>query len=73
MTDPLPIRLSEGGRVATWNPAMTRAARVVVRVLADGGAREDRRSMNSGRARVREGEVIEAVIPADQDPTPSTR
>lgn len=73
MTEPLPIRLSDEGRVATWNPAMTRASRVVVRVVSDSGAREDRPSMNSGRARVRQGESIEAVVPAHQEPTPSTR
>ena len=73
MSEPLPIRLSDGGRVATWNPAMTRASRVVVRVVSESGSREDRRSMNSGRARVREGESIEAVVPLDQEPTPSTR
>lgn len=65
MTEPLPIRLSDGGRVATWNPAMTRAARVIVRVVSDTGAREDRPSMNSGRARVRQGESIEAVVPSE--------
>lgn len=73
MSEPLPIRLSDGGRVATWNPAMTRASHVVVRVVSGSGSRADRRSMNSGRARVREGEAIEAVLPLDQEPTPSTR
>lgn len=61
---PLPIRLSGGGRVATWNPAMTRASQVLVRVVSADGDTEDRRSVNSGRARVREGETIEAVLPA---------
>ncbi|HEX6746340.1 MAG TPA: hypothetical protein VF092_03420 [Longimicrobium sp.] len=62
MSDPIPARLSDDGRTATWNPAMTRAAHVVLRVrLADGTA-DERRSMNSGRAKVREGERIEAVI-----------
>lgn len=65
MSEPLRIRLSDDGRVATWNPAMTRASQVAVRVAGPGGAREDRRSVNSGRARVREGETIEAVIPLD--------
>lgn len=64
MTEPLPIRLSNGDRVATWNPAMTRASQVLVRVVSSGGTREDRRSVNSGRARVREGETIECVLPA---------
>lgn len=64
MTEPLPIRLTEQGRVATWNPAMTRASQVVVRVVSAGGVHEDRRSVNSGRARVREGETIESVAPA---------
>lgn len=63
MMEPIPIRLSDDGRTATWNPAMTRAAQVVVRVVSADGSREDRRSVNSGRARVREGESIEAVIP----------
>ena len=62
MSDGLPVRLSPDGRTATWNPALTRAARVrlVVRT-ADGGA-EERPSVNSGRARVRDGERIEAVL-----------
>lgn len=63
--EPIPARISADGRVATWNPALTYAAQVLVRVrLADGSA-EERRSMNSGRARVREGETIEAIL-ADQ-------
>jgi hypothetical protein len=62
MAEPIPARISGDGRVATWNPAMTYAAQVVVRVrLADGGT-DERRSMNSGRARVREGETIEAIL-----------
>lgn len=63
MTEPLRIRLSDDGRVATWNPAMTRASQVAIRVVGPGGAREDRRSVNSGRARVRDGETIESVTP----------
>ncbi len=69
MTEPLPVRLSADGRTATWNPALTRAAQVVLRVRrAEGEARgeiEERRSLNSGRARVREGERIESVTPAE--------
>ena len=65
MTAPLPIRLSHDGRVATWNPAMTRAGQVLVRVVGPGGEREGRRTANSGRARVREGERIEAVLPEE--------
>ena len=62
MPEPIPARMSGDGRVATWNPAMTYATQVVVRVrLADGGT-DERKSMNSGRARVREGETIEAIL-----------
>ncbi|HLL82345.1 MAG TPA: hypothetical protein VK420_06825 [Longimicrobium sp.] len=64
MTEPIPARLSDDGRTATWNPALTRAAHVVLQVALGDGGREERRSMNSGRARVREGERIEAVRPA---------
>jgi len=65
MPDPIPARLSDDGRTATWNPAMTRAAHVILRVRRD-GEMEERRSMNSGRARVREGERIEVVIAAEE-------
>jgi predicted transcriptional regulator len=61
MTGSIPARLSDDGRTATWNPALTRAAHVVLRVRAADGAVEERRSLNSGRARVREGERIEEV------------
>ncbi|HEU0014740.1 MAG TPA: hypothetical protein VFQ45_13725 [Longimicrobium sp.] len=61
MSEPIPARLSDGGRTATWNPAVTRAARVLLRVRTAAGAVEERPSMNSGRARVREGEAIEGV------------
>lgn len=64
MPEPLPVRLSDQGRVATWNPALTRASQVVLRVRRADGGSEERRSVNSGRARVREGEAIEAVLPA---------
>jgi hypothetical protein len=65
VTDPIPARISDDGRTATWNPALTRAAHVLLRVRRADGEVEERRSMNSGRARVREGEAIEAVVPAE--------
>jgi hypothetical protein len=65
MTEPIPARLSHDGRTATWNPALTRAAHVILRVALGDGQSEERRSMNSGRARVREGERIEGVRPAE--------
>lgn len=61
MTEPLPVRLSADGRTATWNPALTRAQQVVLRIRSPDGELDLRRSLNSGRARVREGERIEAV------------
>jgi hypothetical protein len=66
MADHLPARLSDEGRTATWNPALTRAAHVLLRVRRPDGSVDERRSLNSGRARVRDGETIEAVIPADE-------
>lgn len=57
----LPIRLTDGARVATWNPGLARASHVVLRVRSRDGTTTERRSMNSGRARVREGEVIVGV------------
>lgn len=65
MAEPIPARLSDDGRTATWNPAMTFAAQVVVRVRRSDGSTEERRSMNSGRARVREDEAIEAILAED--------
>lgn len=65
MPDALPVRLSDQGRTATWNPALTRASQVLLRVRGADGATGERRSVNSGRARVREGETIEAVLPAE--------
>ena len=62
MPEPLPARIGDDRRVATWNPAMTFAREVLVRVRLAGGGVEERRSMNSGRARVREGEAIEAIL-----------
>jgi hypothetical protein len=61
MTDSLPFRSGDDGRTATWNPALSRAAHVVLHVRGGDGALELRRSLNSGRARVREGERIERV------------
>jgi predicted transcriptional regulator len=66
MSRPLPARLSDEGRTATWNPALTRAAHVFVRVRRTDGQVEERRSMNSGRARVRDGERIEEIV-ADEE------
>ncbi|HYH80539.1 MAG TPA: hypothetical protein VEX86_12105 [Longimicrobium sp.] len=63
----IPVRLSEDGRTATWNPAQTRAAHVILHVRGDAsGDVEERRSMNSGRAKVREGERIEAVLAGEE-------
>ncbi|HET6230133.1 MAG TPA: hypothetical protein VFE05_08690 [Longimicrobiaceae bacterium] len=61
MPEPLPARLSDEGRTATWNPALTRAGHVLLRIRRADGQTEERRSMNSGRARVREDERIEQV------------
>ncbi|MDB4950059.1 MAG: hypothetical protein JWM27_2708 [Gemmatimonadetes bacterium] len=66
MTAPLPARLSDGGKTATWNPALTRAVHVVLRVRRLDGGHEERRSMNSGRARVRDGETITEVRAAEE-------
>lgn len=60
--EPLPVRISDDGLRATWNPALTRAAHVLVEVIRPGGEIEERRSLNSGRARVREGERIARVL-----------
>lgn len=65
MSEPLPARISGDGRVATWNPALTFAPQVLVRVRLHDGSTSERRSMNSGRARVREGETIEAILADD--------
>jgi hypothetical protein len=61
MNGSIPARISDDGRTATWNPALTRAAHVLLRVRRPDGTAEERRSMNSGRAKVREGERIEEV------------
>ena len=65
MPEALPVRLSDQGRTATWNPALTRASQVLLLVRRGDGSVEERRSVNSGRARVREDETIEAVLPAE--------
>jgi hypothetical protein len=62
ISEALPVRLSDDGRVATWNPAMTRATQITLYVRGADGSLERRRSGNSGRARVREGEWIERVV-----------
>ncbi|MBD0320757.1 MAG: hypothetical protein ICV87_10515 [Gemmatimonadetes bacterium] len=61
MTEPIPARLTDEGRTATWNPALTRSQHVVLEVALEDGGSEERRSMNSGRARVRDGERIRSV------------
>jgi hypothetical protein len=65
VSEPLPLRLSADGRTATWNPGLTFASRVVLRVVLRDGSTQERPTMNSGRARVREGERIEAVLADD--------
>lgn len=62
----IPARLSADGRTATWNPALTRSRRVLLHVRRADGEPEVRETMNSGRARVREGERIEAVVDAGE-------
>jgi hypothetical protein len=57
----LPTRISADGRVATWNPGLTRSTFVVLRIRSESGERSERTTMNSGRARVREREAIESV------------
>ena len=59
---PISIRLRDEDRTATWNPALTRATHVTLLVEGSDGSVEARRSMNSGRARVREGERITGVL-----------
>lgn len=66
MSDALPARITDEGRTATWNPALTRASQVVLRVRTADGGMEERRSVNSGRARVRSHEEIAAVLPLDR-------
>ena len=59
--DHLPHRLSDDGRTATWNPGLTRSAHVILRVSGADIMVQERTTMNSGRARVREGERIVEV------------
>jgi hypothetical protein len=66
MLSPLPVRLSPDGRTATWNPALAWDRTVVLRVRTGDGPCEERTSLNSGRARVREGERIDAVLAASR-------
>jgi hypothetical protein len=65
MQPPIPFRAGDDGRTATWNPALTRAAHVVLRVRLGDGSVEERRALNGGRARVRGDERIESVRPAE--------
>jgi hypothetical protein len=67
MSDLIPARLSPDRRTATWNPALTRSAHVLVHVRGGNGELEIRRSMNSGRARVRETETIEGIAAAGEE------
>lgn len=62
----LPIRLRDEGRTATWNPAVTRANHVLLHVEREDGSAEERRTINSGRARVRQGERILRVTPGER-------
>jgi hypothetical protein len=64
MSASLPFRRSADGSTATWNPGLTRATHVVLVVRAADGTLVERRTMNSGRARVRAPEAIEDVRPA---------
>lgn len=59
---PIPVRLRDADRTATWNPALTRATHVTLVVQLSDGTTETRRTMNSGRARVRVGERISNVL-----------
>jgi hypothetical protein len=65
VSEPLPLRISADGLTATWNPGLTFASRVVLRVILRDGSMQERPTMNSGRARVREGERIEGVLADD--------
>jgi hypothetical protein len=62
MPIPVPARISSDGRTATWNPALTRAARVAVEVRLPTGELAVRTSLNSGRVKVREVERIERIL-----------
>ncbi len=65
MADELPARISPDGRTATWNPAVTRASRLILLIRGPEGDEGVRETANSGRARVREGERIVAVREPD--------
>lgn len=58
----IPARLSADGLVATWNPALSRDARVQLEVATAGGELVYRSTMNSGRAKVREPERIVRIL-----------
>jgi hypothetical protein len=58
----VPARLSADGLTATWNPALTREARVTVEVRLPDGQLVFRTSLNSGRVKVREPERIERIL-----------
>ena len=60
--EPLPVRLSADGLTATWNPALTRESHVMVEVVTEGGEIVTRRSLNSGRVRVRGVERIQRIL-----------
>jgi hypothetical protein len=66
MPDALPVRLSVDGSTATWNPALTRASHVILQVRRGDGTLDQRRSLNSGRARVLAPERIEAVVAGEE-------
>lgn len=61
----IPIRLRNEGRSATWNPASSRAVQVLVHVRCEDGEVQIRRSVNSGRVKVRDTETIERVVAAE--------
>lgn len=58
----IPARLSPDGRTATWNPALSRDARVRLEVATASGELVYRSTMNSGRAKVREPERIVRIL-----------
>ena len=58
----VPARLSSDGRIATWNPALTRAPHVTVEARLPTGELVSRTSLNSGRVKVREVERIERIL-----------
>lgn len=58
----IPARLSDEGRTATWNPALSRDTRVRLEVETSTGEVVHRSTMNSGRAKVREPERILRIL-----------